>query len=71
MYEILFLGEKLKIFRAGGNSEVRCNRSIKRSHPILIIMSSAQNCEISHKTSGNILQNVYNCGPSGLHSMTI
>jgi len=34
-------------------------------------MSSAQNCNLSRKSSGNILQNVCSCGPSGLHGVTI
>jgi len=41
MYEILFLGEKLKIFRAGGSSELM---QVREENPILY----------SHKTQLNI-----------------
>jgi len=41
MYEILFLGEKLKIFRAGGSSELM---QVREENPILY----------SHKTLLNI-----------------
>jgi len=41
----------------------------KRNRPRL--MSFAQNCNLSRKSSGNILQSVYSRVPNGLYGTTV